>query len=194
MTITDWIQAISMLILVAVTGIYAWRTHVISKGTEKQADASVQMAEEMREQRYEAVRPVIDIQWHAPDDARRLGELVSSPAQLASKGCSCVLRNVGLGPAIDTYSFVRSPSGERQVYDFGTLPVEREAPSINSLPTSFPTVLSPKQERERVVIEIYYGDVYGRRLVSGREIVGKQGDWKLGPLKIRLVEEGGKND
>ena len=45
MTITDWIQAISMLILVVVTGIYAWRTHIMSKATKQQADASVRMAE-----------------------------------------------------------------------------------------------------------------------------------------------------
>ncbi len=59
MTVTDWIQAVSMVILVVVTGIYAWRTHVISKANKKQADASVEMAEEMREQRVMASRPVI---------------------------------------------------------------------------------------------------------------------------------------
>ncbi len=59
MTITDWIQAISMVILVVITGIYAWRTFAISKATGKQADASVKMAEEMREQRVTASRPVI---------------------------------------------------------------------------------------------------------------------------------------
>jgi len=52
MTITDWIQAISMVILVVVTGIYVWRTHAISKAAKEQA-------EEMREQRVMASRPVI---------------------------------------------------------------------------------------------------------------------------------------
>ena len=52
MTVTDWIQAISMLILVVVTGIYAWRTFTISKSTEKQA-------KEMKEQRVTASRPVV---------------------------------------------------------------------------------------------------------------------------------------
>jgi hypothetical protein len=47
MTVTDWIQAISTLILVAITGIYAWRTHVISEATKQQADASMKMAEAM---------------------------------------------------------------------------------------------------------------------------------------------------
>jgi hypothetical protein len=55
MTPTDWIQAISTFILVGVTGFYAWRTNSLSKATEKQAQASVEMAEEMREQR----RPIV---------------------------------------------------------------------------------------------------------------------------------------
>jgi len=58
-TITDWAQAISMVVLVIVTGIYVWRTHIISKATKEQADASVEMAEEMREQRIMTSRPVI---------------------------------------------------------------------------------------------------------------------------------------
>jgi hypothetical protein len=61
MTITDWIQAISMLVLVVVTGIYAWRTFTISNATKKQADASVKMAEEMRKDRQQTSRPVIVI-------------------------------------------------------------------------------------------------------------------------------------
>ena len=59
MTTTDWIQAISMLILVVGTGIYAWRTHAIGKATREQADASMKMAKEVRKERIMASRPVI---------------------------------------------------------------------------------------------------------------------------------------
>ncbi len=52
MTTTDWVQAVSMIVLVIVTGIYAWRTHVISKATKEQA-------EEMKGQRLMASRPII---------------------------------------------------------------------------------------------------------------------------------------
>ena len=62
MTITDWVQAISMVVLVVVTGIYAWRTFAISKATEKQANASVKMAEEMREQRLAIYKPHITLE------------------------------------------------------------------------------------------------------------------------------------
>ncbi len=55
MTASDVIQIVLMGLLVVVTGIYAWRTHVISKASAKQAEATVRMAEEMRQQR----RPMI---------------------------------------------------------------------------------------------------------------------------------------
>lgn len=59
MTPTDWIQAISMVVLVIVTIFYARRTHVISKATREQAAANVKMAEEMREQRLAMYKPHI---------------------------------------------------------------------------------------------------------------------------------------
>ena len=59
MTITDCIQIVLMVILVVTTGIYAWRTFAISKATEKQAHASVEMAEEMKEQRYSESLPLL---------------------------------------------------------------------------------------------------------------------------------------
>ncbi len=59
MTVSDLVQVILMALLVVVTAIYAWRTHVISKATQAQADASVRMAEEMREQRIMSSRPII---------------------------------------------------------------------------------------------------------------------------------------
>jgi len=95
MTATDWIQAISMVILVLVTGIYVWRTHVISKATKEQADASVKMAEEMREQRVMASRPVI-IQ-------KAVVETETELATFGSKDWFSYFEvyNAGNGPAIE---------------------------------------------------------------------------------------------
>jgi len=83
MTPTDWIQAISMLILVVVTGFYVWRTHVISKATKEQAGASVKMAEEMRNAR----SPSITMQWGSADPNSRKN--------------SANLQNEGFGPALN---------------------------------------------------------------------------------------------
>ncbi len=57
MAILDWIQALSMVLLIIVTGIYAWRTFAISKSTEKQACASKTMAVEMKAQRLTVLQP-----------------------------------------------------------------------------------------------------------------------------------------
>ena len=99
MTITDWIQAISMVVLVVVTGIYAWRTHVISKATKAQADASVKMAEEMRAQRHDTVRPVIDFKFSEsyPIMAEKESTIKKQEEGNLSSGLRCVLHNIGIG-------------------------------------------------------------------------------------------------
>ena len=56
---SDSIQIFLMGLLVVITAIYALLTHVISKATREQADASVKMAKEMKEQRVTASRPVV---------------------------------------------------------------------------------------------------------------------------------------
>ncbi len=72
------ITAISMVALFVVTGIYAWRTHVISKAAEKQA-------EEMRQQRLSASQPVV---W----------PMIQG---LSTNALEVVFENIGNGPALD---------------------------------------------------------------------------------------------
>ena len=92
----DWGQIILMIGLVIVTAVYA-------SSTEKQADASVKMAEEMREQRYNAVRPAIDFKRDTAktDGHREILEGLATSSKNVSLGLSCILCNVGLGSAID---------------------------------------------------------------------------------------------
>lgn len=98
MTLTDWIQAVSTAILVIITAIYAWRTHVISVSTEKaaeatkaQADASVRMAQEMEAQRRNGAMPILTCQvTGVTNTVQGLG-----PNHVTGK-----LANVGLGPAL----------------------------------------------------------------------------------------------
>lgn len=95
MTISDLIQIILMGLLVVVTGVYAWRTFAISKATRKQADTSVKMAEEMREQR----RPIVVQEAIEPKGtAFSLGDgedIEHNPSDYFQ------IRNVGNGPAIE---------------------------------------------------------------------------------------------
>ncbi len=55
----DWAQIFLVLGLVVATGFYALMAFRQAKATKEQADASVKMAKEMREQRVMASRPVI---------------------------------------------------------------------------------------------------------------------------------------
>ena len=59
MTITDWIQAISMVVLVGVTIFYAYQAKKASGSAKASAEANVRMAEEMREQRVMVSRPLL---------------------------------------------------------------------------------------------------------------------------------------
>jgi len=95
MTNSDLIQIILMGLLVIVTGIYAWRTFTISKASKKQADASVKMAEEMREQR----RPIV---------VQKVVPAKSVPYKLAAEDITksissdyFEIHNEGYGPAIE---------------------------------------------------------------------------------------------
>ncbi len=59
MTTSEWVQIILTGVLVVITGIYAWRTFAISNAAKEQADASVETANEMREQTIALYKPHI---------------------------------------------------------------------------------------------------------------------------------------
>ena len=166
--------------LVFATFMYVKRTAETADAAKQQADASVRMAEEMRDAKYDALRPIIDIQVQRMDpmSLARIGygEL---PQEL-----SCVLCNIGLGPATDVYSFIQPPSSKRQRYDFvsNTLATRKKTEEMS---------LSLNQENDRKALVAYYKDVYGRGFESSREVsaVKETREWKLGPLKIRKIAE-----
>ncbi len=182
MTITDWIQAISMVLLVVVTSIYVWRTHVISKATREQADASVKMAEEMRQQRYDTVRPVIDFKFMESYPIMISQGLTPKEQEERnlSSGIRCMLCNIGIGPATDVYSFTLTVSGERRQIYLGSLVKGETTPE---------TILSLEQRDDCWFSVANYRDAYGRSFESSREVHldMETGKPELGPLKIVLV-------
>ena len=85
--------------LIAVTTWYAYGTMKIAKATKEQAKASVEMAEEMREQRLSEARPYLLIkladellQWDDIEQDRRPHKF------------EVTIRNVGRGPAINLWA------------------------------------------------------------------------------------------
>ena len=167
-TPADWPQILLMIGLVTITAVYA-------RSTEK-------MAEETREQRYDTVRPVIDIYRDLAneDNEDKMREALEGTSGDASKGLSCVLKNIGLGPAIDVYSSIQNPfSGERQRHEFGTLAIGEITSRLN---------ISLIHEDNPLALVAYYRDVYGRAFISIREVSSdKKKGWVIGPLQTRPV-------
>ena len=169
----DWAQILLLLALVGVAGFYALSAH-------KQADASAKMADEMREQRYDTVRPVIDIEKEESPQAE-IAQGLAVRDGVIGIGLPCKLHNIGLGPATDLYSFIRDDQNIRRRFDFGTLATRGKTVTMG--------LYVNKEENNR--ISAYYRDIYGRAFESSREVIidKEKGSLEFGPLTIRPVEE-----
>ena len=95
---SDSIQIFLMGLLVVITAIYALLTHVISKATREQANASMKMAEEMRKQTIMSSRPWI-IQKAIHEDEKKIRPIEDSfnPNYFSH----FEIYNQGGGPAIE---------------------------------------------------------------------------------------------
>jgi hypothetical protein len=187
--------------LIAVTTIYAYSTIQISRATKdqadkmkeqaeatrRQADASVKMAEEMANTRYDAFRPIIDIVEMPMEPTEKVKKAFDAGDGKFPEELPCVLRNIGIGPAIGVSSFIIVPSNSGQrPWDLGTIPAKEETAEIR---------LSLQQAGSRMVLAAYYKDVYGRDIESKREVTldKERHSWKIHPLEtqVRKITEGG---
>jgi Ca2+/Na+ antiporter len=164
----DWAQIFLTFGLVLVTALYAIYTG-------KQAEASIKMAEEMSKARYDAVRPVLDIERQEPSEMSsktRVKEVLTDESNIEDIGLSNIICNIGLGPAIDVFSFVQSPTEKTIRHGFGILGVGEKTEPIN---------LSINQQGTKHIV-VFYSDIYGRRFESKREVINRENKWILGPL------------
>ena len=154
-------MAISTVALVIVTGIYAWHTR--------------KMADEMRDARYDALRPIIDIvnMQQMPIELATQAYAKEPPKELLCKLC-----NIGVGPATDVYSFVYHDSGGRRRRSLDTIVIGKE---------TGPERLSLAQKDDHWFLVAYYKDVYGRWFESSREV--RRGAVNPDPLQIREITE-----
>ena len=176
MTIIDWvqidspaIQAISTAVLVIVTGVYAWRTHVISKATKEQADASVKMAEEMRNAR----SPSITMQWGSAEPIKRM--------------ISANLENEGFGPALNLKCYLTHKEFDFNNNKFGwctTFKVGEKYPlSLSSENFDF-------KAWNGLSINCDYESVLGEKFCSILRCESKE----KRSLEIKRLNSGDKND
>ncbi len=171
------VQIILMIILVSATIFYAYQTKKASDIAKASVDASVKMAEEMRAQRYDTVRPIIDICKQRNDPNELIEEGLAVTCGRLPQTLSCILHNIGLGPAIDVHF------NKQQPHDLGTIPVGGKTPKEIHI--------CLESKGNQMALVVHYKDVYGRFFESSRKIGIKKGEIALevGPLEIRPVEE-----
>ena len=168
-----WAQILLMLVLVSVTGFYAW-------SASRQADASVKMVEEMANTRYDAFRPIIDIVEMPMEPTEKVKRAFDAGDGKFPEELPCVLRNIGIGPAIGVSSFIIVPSNSGQrPWDFGTIAFGEKTAEMR---------LSPQQTGDRMFLVAYYKDVYGRDVESRREVTldKERHSWKIHPLETQV--------
>ena len=159
----EWAQILLTLGLVTVTAVYAWSTY--------------NMANEMREQRYNTARPIIDIQRvESGESLLKEGEILKSSKTPTYLTCKFV--NIGIGPAIDLYSFIYS----NEIHDrwnFGTLAKDKETENVD--------IFLDSEES----LNAYYRDIYGRSFKSSRKLLFDKTNnrYKRGPLQVTLLKE-----
>lgn len=173
MTATDWtligiagVQALTMIILVCVTIYYAVQTR--------------KMAKETLNQRYDTFRPVIDIERDFGGHDQ-ISEVLATEKQDYPYGISCILDNIGVGSAIDVYSYGVIDKKSRGCI-LGTIKVGDN---------KRPFTLSSQQMGNRRFLVAYYRDIYGRFFESKREVIAdKEGpSWRMGTLKHRKLDK-----
>jgi len=141
------------------------------------------MAKEMLNQRHDSVRPVIDIMRIKHGEGESESRVLHSEQGKKaygdySAGLLCRLHNIGVGPAIDVYSFVQTSTVECQLLPFGALAKDGKTDKYS---------LSLKQSDNRTILIAYYRDIYDNCFESSREVI--KGKVHLGQLKISKIPE-----
>ena len=186
--LAEFFQILLMFGLVTVTIVYARSasrqasaSRKMAEATKEQADANAKMATEMQNQRYDAFRPVIDIDRSNSEPRELAKEAYKAKNGELPEDLMCLFRNIGVGPAIDVLSYV--PYRERRLHSFGTIATKGT--------DLYPIRLSLEGNNNRKILIVYYKDVYGRCFESSREVsVDKdKGAWKLGPLAAHKIDK-----
>ena len=184
------VEAGTTAALVVVTMYYAAQTGITVK--------------EMKKQRYATALPVIDIL--GIDEIGRTNSVRLAEAKAKSKETriideiaslthlACLLRNIGVGPATDVFSFItvnkRNEVGTTEHYEFQRLgPLERGVNLTNVASENWPLFLMQRNGCKFLVA--YYFDVYGRCFESIREVTRDEttGELKINPLKVKKVKD-----
>lgn len=156
MTPSEWIQlggsVVLFFTLLAVLW-YAWEARQMTKAAKEQVEASVNMAEEAKQQRRDSVKPVVVFRGYVT--GTKGGDILSNIVDVAGGLAGIALDNIGIGPALD----VRA------------LRPLRFLPPLGSGEHSAAFTLEDVTEGERrsgheLMLEVTYKDVFGNSVVT----------------------------
>jgi hypothetical protein len=174
------VQAIAVVVLAAVTAVYAILTWLVAGAARRQADASAEMAQEMRGSREDGSRPVLDIRSIEQSELGTGPEaMVQAERQLRGEVVWCKLRNIGKGPALNVGGWVVAHGDAAQ----GEMDEEK---LLGTLGVDNETEYEPFEviKAQDNFVQVRYQDVHGRRFFSRRRVeLDESGPRsRLGPL------------
>ena len=193
------VDALLLIGLVIITAYYAGKTGDIAAQTSELAKATRAMAEEAQRSRQDAFRPIIDI-LDFSHGTERIRQALHAEGGSIPNSVVCVLRNVGVGPALHVHIPVHYPdvAAARDALTIPTLQaadilVDLSGPGAdrpdryvsNTLPAGLVLRTQPEKETGagHYCVTVTYQDVFGRHFKSSMIVQLSEGAVLLGPLQ-----------
>lgn len=98
---TTAVVAIATLVVAGATVYYARKTRDLSDAAKRQTEAAQAAVEEMREQRYSSLLPVMDVVFSEQDASETLAEAYNLLREKWPETKRGYVKNIGIGPALD---------------------------------------------------------------------------------------------
>jgi hypothetical protein len=171
------VEAGTTAALVVVTVYYAVQTRITVK--------------EMKDQRYDAFRPVIDFDEinndQGPAFMRTDNRPTTDDEKISTNPFECVLRNYGAGAAIDIYSIYEHISPKASRASIGNLQA-KESKNIRSVPNDLKFIKARKIGSQWFLV-VYYRDVYSRCFETKRRVSLEGDSFKIGSFEYRELDK-----
>jgi len=197
----DWLeghepsaQVFAALAMLAITVGLVIATFLYARSARRQAEANVQMAEEMREQRYAACFPLVDAvfpEFLDRDSQEGLEEALAAGAGQCPEAIRASLQNFGLGPALDVEFYIKAPGMQPCLRKVGALAVGQVTPAPPDTNRGLLIWLEPIEGTgQSRILRIRCRDVYGREIESARRVTADKDKGTLLPEALEIIIKG----
>jgi hypothetical protein len=161
------IAVLSLLALL--TAFYARETKKIATATEKAKFASF--------------RPILKIDEH-------INEILLTEISEHEESClflpfwHCVVRNIGVGPALKVKYSVLVGDAESTIWESQVLETKEK---VEEMQDSFTPEITPENSEGMICVE--YEDIFGNIFQSTRQLVLEKAKFVIGPLELYEIEQ-----